>query len=317
MFRIRPAGRNAALVATVLACILIPAAGTAGSAFGAGGPGAGIGGAGAGRELVVDAGGKGDFTKIQDAIASVAVSPGEPVTIFVRKGLYREKIFIDKSGVILVGEDRDSTRIVYPELRENWNREHDGSDRGSGVVNIDTGVTDVTIANLTIYNNYGSLTGAYNKHQFAIRGAGTRIIADPMQRHLRRRRRREPLEQTGRDVLPHRVLLRGVGGLRLPARVVLHLQLPLLRAQPAEREHLARRERRQHPEVRHRQFLLRRCLGISAREEPPRRAVLPPQLQILGEHGRPAVLQAAVEPGSLEVGGQALLLRVSSRRRGL
>ena len=123
----------------------------------------------------MDAGGNGDFTTIGDAIASVPAGAGEPVTIFVKKGLYREKVFIDKSGILLVGEDRDSTRIVYPELRENWNRDHGGSDRGSGVVNIDTGVTDVTIANLTVYNNYGSLTGVYNKHQFAIRGAGTRI----------------------------------------------------------------------------------------------------------------------------------------------
>jgi pectinesterase len=84
--------------------------------------------------------------------------------------------FVRQSHVTLVGEHRDSTRIVYAELRENWNKEHSGSDWGSGVVNIDTGVTDITLANLTVYNNYGWKYGVFNKHQFAIRGAGTRIM---------------------------------------------------------------------------------------------------------------------------------------------
>jgi pectinesterase len=74
-----------------------------------------------------------------------------------------------------VGEDRDSTKIVFAELRENWTNIHKGSDWGSAVINIDSLSTDITLANLTIYNNYGSLYGT-SKHQFAIRGGGTRVI---------------------------------------------------------------------------------------------------------------------------------------------
>ena len=80
-----------------------------------------------------------------------------------------------KSHVTLLGEDRELTLIRFSELREAWNRDHAGSDRGSGVVNIDTGVTDITIANLTVYNDYGSRFGT-TKHQFALRGSGTRIM---------------------------------------------------------------------------------------------------------------------------------------------
>ncbi len=111
-----------------------------------------------------------------EAINSPAGQSAEPLLIVIRNGLYKEKVCIRRSHLTLVGENRDSTRIVYPVLREEWNREHDGSDWGAGVVNIDTGVTDVTLANLTVYNNHGSLYGTHRKHQFAVRGAGTRII---------------------------------------------------------------------------------------------------------------------------------------------
>ncbi len=89
--------------------------------------------------------------------------------------LYHEKLFIEKSFVTLVGEDQDSTLIVYAELRENWNKSRNGSDWGAAVVNIDSLATDITLANLTVHNNYGSLYHT-SRHQFAIRGGGTRII---------------------------------------------------------------------------------------------------------------------------------------------
>jgi len=127
-------------------------------------------------DIIVAAGGGGDFTTIQEALNSIRPLQLKPVVILIRSGLYNEKVFIETGHLSLVGEDRDSTRIVYAELRENWNKDHDGSDWGSGVVNIDTGATDITLANLTVYNNYGWRYGVFNKHQFAIRGAGTRIM---------------------------------------------------------------------------------------------------------------------------------------------
>ncbi len=127
------------------------------------------------RHIVVDKNGKGQFTSIQDALRSIE-HEDIPALIVVRNGEYREKVFITRSRVSLVGENQDSTRIVYAELREEWNKHHGGSDWGAGVVNIDTGVTDITLANLTVYNNYGWKYRVFNEHQFAVRGAGTRII---------------------------------------------------------------------------------------------------------------------------------------------
>jgi pectinesterase len=131
--------------------------------------------AGERAQLIVAADGSGMFRTIQDALNSIPKNSASPVIILVKKGTYLEKVFIEKSFVTLVGEDRDSTRIVYAELRENWTKAHNGNDWGSGVVNIDSSATDIVLANLTVYNNYGSLYHT-PAHQFAIRGNGTRVM---------------------------------------------------------------------------------------------------------------------------------------------
>jgi len=131
--------------------------------------------AGERADVVVAVRGGGDFRSIQEALDSVSQRIERPVVILIRNGLYGEQLFIRQSGVTLIGEDRDSTRIVAAVLREEWNLAHGGSDWGAGVVNIDTGTADITLANLTVLNNHGSLYGTHRKHQFAVRGAGTRI----------------------------------------------------------------------------------------------------------------------------------------------
>jgi pectinesterase len=127
--------------------------------------------------IIVAQDGSGQFKTIQDAINSVPANNKNNVVILIRNGVYREKLFIEKSFITLVGEDRDSTRIVYAELRRNINTSPLDMrlDWGTAVVNIDSFATDITLANLTVHNNYGSLHHT-DEHQFAIRGGGTRII---------------------------------------------------------------------------------------------------------------------------------------------
>ena len=126
-------------------------------------------------QIVVAQDGSGTFRTIQEALNSIPKNNAKNIIILIKKGTYQEKIFIERSFVTLVGEDRDSTRIVYAELRENWAKEHKGNDWGSGTVNIDSAANDITIAHLTIHNNYGSLHATHS-HQFAIRGNGTRVM---------------------------------------------------------------------------------------------------------------------------------------------
>lgn len=127
------------------------------------------------RGIVVAQDGSGDFRSIQAALDAVPADNASAVVIVIKKGLYNEKLFITKRYITLLGESRDSTRIVYAELRKRWNGSHNGSDWGSATVNIDSTASDITLANLTIYNNYGSLYGNHD-HEFAIRGFGTRVM---------------------------------------------------------------------------------------------------------------------------------------------
>jgi len=84
-------------------------------------------------------------------------------------------LLIDKPFITLVGEDRDSTRIIFAELRANWRKDHP-DDWGSAVINLGDNAHDFTLVNMTVYNNYGSVYEDHD-HQFAIRGFGaTRTI---------------------------------------------------------------------------------------------------------------------------------------------
>src|ERR1035437_6498965 len=66
--------------------------------------------------IVVDRNGTGNFRNIQQAIDSVrAFNPAGTVTIFVKNGVYKEKLEIPTHicNVRLIGEDRDKTVINY------------------------------------------------------------------------------------------------------------------------------------------------------------------------------------------------------------
>jgi pectinesterase len=125
--------------------------------------------------VVVAQDGTGKYRSIQQALDAVPPDHEQRIVILVKNGIYNEKLFIIRSNIAVVGEDRDSTRIVYPELRRTWIKDHDSSDWGAATINIDSSATDVTLANLTVHNNYGSLYGDHD-HQFAVWGLGTRII---------------------------------------------------------------------------------------------------------------------------------------------
>ncbi|MCX6167748.1 MAG: pectinesterase family protein [Ignavibacteriales bacterium] len=132
-----------------------------------------------GVDLIVAKNGSGNYTTIQEAVNAAPLKSEKPFVIYIKDGVYNEKIFIEKNFITLIGEDRDSTIIIYAELRRNWIAEHPGNDWGSAVINIANGVTNLSIINLTVYNNYGSthsMEEKPNDHQFAIRGGGTKVV---------------------------------------------------------------------------------------------------------------------------------------------
>ena len=64
---------------------------------------------------VVAKDGSGDFTSIQSAIEACKSFPDERITIFIKNGIYNEKVFIPEwnTKISLIGESKDSTIISF------------------------------------------------------------------------------------------------------------------------------------------------------------------------------------------------------------
>lgn len=109
--------------------------------------------------MVVAQDGSGNYTTIQAAFQAIPPGNTAPVTVFVKEGLYREKLRLDssKSNVTLVGEDRFKTILVYGD--------HSGEVRDG--IHINTGNSQsfleagngFTAENLTIRNDAGPAAG--------------------------------------------------------------------------------------------------------------------------------------------------------------
>ncbi len=114
--------------------------------------------------ITVAADGSGDFTTIQAAIESVKDSAAAYSTvIFIKKGVYREKIFIQKNGLILRGAvapklggqwtDTEGVKIIYAISREIFRCGHPQDDWGAATMNVRA--NDITLENLMIVNDFG------------------------------------------------------------------------------------------------------------------------------------------------------------------
>ena len=111
-------------------------------------------GAAQSKPTVVAADGSGDFRTIQAAIKSLPDSAHEPRVIFIKNGVYQEKLFIEKPFVTLRGESETGVQISQSLPREEWRCDPNNKDDwGAATMNIRT--HDLTLENLTVLNNYG------------------------------------------------------------------------------------------------------------------------------------------------------------------
>jgi len=104
------------------------------------------------KKIIVDQQGGGDFVTIQEAINSLPDSSAVPRIIFIKKGIYKEKIYIKKTNIVLEGEDPRNTIITAAIARDEWRCAHP-DDWGVAVLNI--GANDITLRKLTITNSFG------------------------------------------------------------------------------------------------------------------------------------------------------------------
>lgn len=112
-------------------------------------------------DIVVDRNGRGHFRNIQQAIDSVrAFNPDGTITIFVRSGVYKEKLILPTHvcHVRLIGEDKENTVITYDD--------HANIDK-MGTFRTYTFLirgNDITLENLTIENTSLALGQAVALH---------------------------------------------------------------------------------------------------------------------------------------------------------
>ncbi|MBS1511838.1 MAG: pectate lyase [Bacteroidetes bacterium] len=148
----------------------------------------------AGTPIVVAKDGSGNFTSIQEAINSLPGEDGKTQrVILIKKGVYNEKIFIDKNFITLQGESPENTIVSISLSREQW-RCDNKDDYGTATINLRG--SDITLENLTFINSFGKdnpdgvvqtcaadssgkKTIRSNSHQMALRSFGTtRLIVN-------------------------------------------------------------------------------------------------------------------------------------------
>ncbi|RYY49444.1 MAG: pectinesterase [Chitinophagaceae bacterium] len=105
-----------------------------------------------GKRIVVAQTGKADYRSIQGAINSLSDSSTVARTIYIRNGVYREKIYLEKHNIIFEGQSREKTIITQAIARDEWRCSHN-EDWGVATLNINS--SDITLINLSVVNSYG------------------------------------------------------------------------------------------------------------------------------------------------------------------
>ena len=110
--------------------------------------------------LVVSRDGTGDFRTLQEAVESARAFMDYTVTIYVKNGVYKEKVIVPSwvENIDIIGEDRDKTIITYDD-HANINKM--GTFR---TYTVKVGGSDITFKNLTIENNAAQLGQAVALH---------------------------------------------------------------------------------------------------------------------------------------------------------
>jgi pectinesterase len=104
------------------------------------------------ERIVVDASGNGDFRTIQEAVNSLGDRASGPRLIYIKNGVYHEKVSIEKDNIILEGEDKEHTILSFSLARDAWRCDHVDD---WGVATLNLRGSDITLENLTIENRYG------------------------------------------------------------------------------------------------------------------------------------------------------------------
>ena len=115
---------------------------------------------------------------IQEAIEKAPEKPTAPYKIYVRNGVYNQKVIIDRPNIVLVGESKDSTILRFAETDKYLQvGEYKGKKIHHGVVVLLPKADSCVISGFTIYNNYGSTVEKGSRvHQMSVYGQASHTI---------------------------------------------------------------------------------------------------------------------------------------------
>lgn len=105
-------------------------------------------------DFTVSPDGKGDFTSIQKAIDASKAFPDKRVTIFVKNGIYKEKIVVPSCNTFLsiIGESVEETIITYDDHFTKINR---GRNSTFYTYTLRVEANDFILGNITVENSAG------------------------------------------------------------------------------------------------------------------------------------------------------------------
>ncbi|MGB8489988.1 MAG: pectinesterase family protein, partial [Bacteroidales bacterium] len=114
-------------------------------------------------ELTVARDGSGDYTTIQAAVDACKAFPDSRVTVFIRNGIYHEKVLIPacNTKLSLIGESREKTVISYNDYFDKVAR---GRNSTFYTYTLMVEADDFCAANLTIENTAGPVGQAVALH---------------------------------------------------------------------------------------------------------------------------------------------------------
>ena len=125
------------------------------------------------KKIIVAKDGSGNYTSLQQAFNAIPFNNNKPVLIYIKKGIYKEKLYLDstKNNVSLEGEDKNETIITYDDHTGKLSQEGDTINTWSSQTIFIKG-DDFSAKNLTFQNNAGFTAG----QAVAVRVQGDRAI---------------------------------------------------------------------------------------------------------------------------------------------
>ncbi|WP_308991064.1 pectinesterase family protein [Mariniflexile litorale] len=123
-------------------------------------------------DFVVDSKGHGDFYTVQEAINAIPDFRKNETKIFIRNGIYKEKIVLpsSKTNVTLIGENKDTTILTFDDYAKKLNTF--GEEMGTtGSTSFFIFGNDFKAKNITFENSAGNIGQAV-----AVRVDGDRVI---------------------------------------------------------------------------------------------------------------------------------------------